>query len=235
MGKAIGIDLGTTNTAVAVLVDGRPRVLEDDKGYKVLPSCVSLQPGGETVVGQQARILSLTQPDRTVQAVKRLVGRRFDSDEVDRIRRRVAYGIQPGPEGGALVSMAGQAFTPVEVSALVLRHAKQIAEAALGEEVDEAVITVPAYFNHQQRAATYEAAQIAGLRCDRLLNEPTAAALAYGFRKDINRTILIYDLGGGTFDVSVLQLSKGVYEVLSTAGRPSWEEKTRPPVGRPPR
>lgn len=218
MGKAIGIDLGTTNTAVAVLVDGRPRVLEDDKGYKVLPSCVSVQPGGKTVVGQQARILSLTQPDRTVQAVKRLVGRRFDSPEADRIRRRAAYSIQPGSDGGCVVAMAGETYTPTQVSALVLQHARQIAEKALGETVDEAVITVPAYFNHAQRAATYEAAQLAGLRCERLLNEPTAAALAYGFRKDVNRTILIYDLGGGTFDVSVLQLSKGVYEVLSTAG-----------------
>ena len=218
MGKAIGIDLGTTNTAIAVLVDGRPRVLEDDKGYKVLPSCVSVASGGETIVGLAARNLALTKPDRTVQAVKRLIGRRFDSPEVDKIRRRAGYTIKPAPDGTCVVEMAGRTYTPLEVSALILQHARSIAERAFGEAVDEAVITVPAYFNHAQRSATFEAARIAGLRCERLLNEPTAAALAYGFRKDINRTILIYDLGGGTFDVSVLQLSKGVYEVLSTAG-----------------
>ncbi len=218
MGKAIGIDLGTTNTAVAVLIDGRPRVIEDDKGYKVLPSCVSMQPGGKAVVGQAARSLALTQPDRTVQAVKRLIGRRFDSPEVEQIRRRAGFGIKPAPDGTCLVVMAGETWTPVQVSALVLQHAREIAEKALDETVDEAVITVPAYFNHAQRSATFEAARLAGLRCERLLNEPTAAALAYGFRKDLNRTILIYDLGGGTFDVSVLQLSKGVYEVLATAG-----------------
>jgi len=218
MGKAIGIDLGTTNTAIAVLVDGRPRVLEDDKGYKVLPSCVSVASGGETIVGLAARNLALTKPDRTVQAVKRLIGRRFDSPGVDKIRRRAGYTIKPAPDGTCVVEMAGRTYTPLEVSALILQHARSIAERAFGEAVDEAVITVPAYFNHAQRSATFEAARIAGLRCERLLNEPTAAALAYGFRKDINRTILIYDLGGGTFDVSVLQLSKGVYEVLSTAG-----------------
>ena len=140
MGKAIGIDLGTTNTAVAVLVDGRPRVIEDDKGYKVLPSCVSMRDGGDSVVGHAAKNLALTQPDRTVQSVKRLVGRRFDSPEVDRIRRRVAYGIQPASDGGCVVSMADKTWTPIEVSARVLQHAKEIAERALGEEVDEAVI-----------------------------------------------------------------------------------------------
>ena len=218
MGKAIGIDLGTTNTAIAVLVDGRPRVLEDDKGYKVLPSCVTILEDGETIVGLAARNLALTKPDRTVQAVKRLIGRHFDSPEVDRIRRRAGYTIKPAPDGSCLVEMAGRTFTPLEVSALILQHARSIAERAFGEAVDEAVITVPAHFNHAQRAATLEAARMAGLRCDRLLNEPTAAALAYGFRKEVNRTILIYDLGGGTFDVSVLQLSEGVYEVLSTSG-----------------
>ena len=170
MGKAIGIDLGTTNTAVAVLVDGRPRVIEDDKGYKVLPSCVSMRDGGDSVVGHAAKNLALTQPDRTVQSVKRLVGRRFDSPEVDRIRRRVV-GIQPASDGGC-VSMADKTWTPIEVSARVLQHAKEIAERALGEEVDEAVITVPAYFNHQRRAATYEAARIASLRCDACSTSP---------------------------------------------------------------
>ena len=218
MGKAIGIDLGTTNTAVAVLVDGRPRVLEDERGYKVLPSCVSLKVDGQFVVGEAARNLAITQPERTVYAVKRLAGRRHDSAEAVQIRSRVSYGVGPDDDGGCLVQIGDDWYTPTEVQAVILQVARSIAERALDEEVDEAVITVPAYFNHQQRAATLEAARMAGLRCDRLLNEPTAAALAYGHRKDIDKTIVVYDLGGGTFDVSVLHLSKGVYEVLSTAG-----------------
>ena len=218
MGKAIGIDLGTTNTAVAVLVDGRPRVLEDERGYKVLPSCVSMKADGQFVVGQAARNLAITQPDRTVYAVKRLAGRRHDSAEAVQIRSRVSYGVGPDEDGGCLVQIGDDWYTPTEIHAVILQVARSIAERALDEEVDEAVITVPAYFNHQQRASTLEAAKMAGLRCDRLLNEPTAAALAYGHRKDIDRTIAVYDLGGGTFDVSVLHLSKGVYEVLSTAG-----------------
>ncbi len=218
MGRAIGIDLGTTNTAVAVLKDGRPFVLEDEKGYKVLPSTVSLKDDGKFVVGQAARAMLLTRPEFTVYAVKRLMGRRWDSPEVEAIRSRLPFTIQPAPDGTCLVGMGDQFFTPVEVSALVLQVARSIAERALGEKVDEAVITVPAYFNHAQRAATFEAARLAGLRCERLLNEPTAAALAYGFRKDIERTLVIYDLGGGTFDVSVLRLSAGVYEILSTRG-----------------
>ena len=218
MGKAIGIDLGTTNTAVAVLVDGRPRVLEDERGYKVLPSCVSMKDDGQFVVGQAARNLAITRPDRTVYAVKRLAGRRHDSAEAVQIRSRVSYGVGPDEDGGCLVQIGDDWYTPTEVHAVILQVARSIAERALGEEVDEAVITVPAYFNHQQRASTLEAAKMAGLRCDRLLNEPTAAALAYGHRKDIDRTIAVYDLGGGTFDVSVLHLSRGVYEVLSTAG-----------------
>jgi molecular chaperone DnaK len=218
MGKAIGIDLGTTNTAVAVLIDGRPRVLEDERGYKVLPSCVSMKADGQFVVGQAARNLAIINPERTVYAVKRLIGRRFDSPEAVQIRSRVSYAIGPADDGSCLVQMGDDWYTPTEVCALVLQVARGIAERALDEEVTEAVITVPAYFNHQQRAATLEAAKMAGLRCERLLNEPTAAALAYGHRKDIERTIAVYDLGGGTFDVSVLHLSKGVYEVLSTAG-----------------
>jgi molecular chaperone DnaK len=218
MGKAIGIDLGTTNTAVAVLVDGRPRVLEDERGYKVLPSCVSMKDDGQFVVGQAARNLAITRPDRTVYAVKRLAGRRHDSAEAVQIRSRVSYGVGPDEDGGCLVQIGDDWYTPTEVQAVILQVARSIAERALDEEVDEAVITVPAYFNHQQRSATLEAAKMAGLRCERLLNEPTAAALAYGHRKDIDRTIVVYDLGGGTFDVSVLHLSKGVYEVLSTAG-----------------
>jgi len=218
MGKAIGIDLGTTNTAVAVLVDGRPRVLEDEKGYKVLPSCVSLKADGRFIVGQAARNLIITEPRRTCYAVKRLMGRRFDSDEASVARERMAYTIMEGSDGMCEVQLVDQTFSPVEICALILQVAKGIAERAVDELVDEAVITVPAYFNHSQRAATFEAAKLAGLRCERLLNEPTAAALAYGFRKYGEKTVVIYDLGGGTFDVSVLHINQGVYEILATKG-----------------
>ena len=218
MGRTIGIDLGTTNTVVAVLQDGRPRVLEDEKGYKVLPSVVSWKGDGRYVVGPAAKNLILTAPDKTVYAVKRLMGRRFDSPEVQDARDRMTFGIEPGPDGYCQVAVGDTLMTPVEVSAVILQVARQIAERAIGEEVEEAVITVPAYFNHAQRAATMDAARIAGWHCERLLNEPTAAALAYGYRKDFERTICIYDLGGGTFDVSVLHLSHGVYEILATTG-----------------
>lgn len=218
MGKSIGIDLGTTNTAVAVLLDGRPRVLEDDKGYKVLPSCVSLKADESFVVGQSARNLVLTRPHRTAFAVKRLMGRRFDSPEVEQVRRLVGYEIAPADDGSCRVKLGDTWFTPIQLSAEILKVAKSLAERSLGEEVDEAVITVPAYFNHAQRSATFAAAREAGLRCERIINEPTAAALAYGFRKDVEKSIVVYDLGGGTFDVSVLRLSHGIYEVLSTSG-----------------
>ena len=218
MGKAIGIDLGTTNTAVAVLVDGRPRVLEDEKGYKVLPSAVSLRDGGSFHVGHSARGLTITEPKRTLTAVKRLMGRHFDSPEVNEARARMSYDIVEAPDGTASIKIGDQVFRPEEICALVLQVARGIAERALNEPVDEAVITVPAYFNHAQRTATMEAARLAGMRCERLLNEPTAAALAYGFRKNEDRTLLIFDLGGGTFDVSVLHMSSGVYEILASKG-----------------
>ncbi|MCP4809803.1 MAG: Hsp70 family protein [Proteobacteria bacterium] len=218
MGRTIGIDLGTTNTAVAVFIKGRPKVLEDEKGYKVLPSVVCQKEDGSFVVGQAAKNRILTDPDNTVYAVKRLIGRQFSSRQAQDTARRMPFEITEGQDGEANVGLGEHVMTPAEVSAIILKVAKQIAERALGEEVEEAVITVPAYFNHAQRAATMEAAELAGLRCDRLLNEPTAAALAYGFRKDIERNVAIYDLGGGTFDVSVLHLSSGVYEVLATTG-----------------
>ena len=218
MGKAIGIDLGTTNTAVAVLVDGRPRVLEDEKGYKVLPSCVAFKGDGKRVVGQTARNLIITQPENTAYAIKRLMGRRYDSPEVAEVKKLVSYGIEPADDGTCKVRVGEDWYSPIQISAVILQVAKEMAERSLGEPVDEAVITVPAYFNHAQRSATFEAARLAGLRCERLLNEPTAAALAYGYRKDVERRIVVYDLGGGTFDVSVLQLARGIYEVLSTSG-----------------
>ncbi len=218
MGKTIGIDLGTTNTVVAVLQDGRPKVLEDDKGYKVLPSCVAWKGDSRYIVGQPAKNLILTQPDRTVYAVKRLVGRRYDDPAVVQAMKRMAYRIDPAPDGTTQVLLGDVVLTPVEVSSIILQVARSIAEKHLGEPVSQAVITVPAYFNHAQRAATMEAAQAAGLEVDRLLNEPTSAALAYGYRRDIEKTLCIFDLGGGTFDVSVLNMSQGVYEILSTMG-----------------
>ncbi len=214
----IGIDLGTTNTAVAVLENGRPRVIEDDRGYKVLPSVVSAKTEGRFVVGQAAHNLILTRPDRTVYAVKRLMGRRFDSSEVQRVMKRVGYAIREAPDGGVQVQVGDTWMTPSEVAAVVLQVARGIAEKALDAPIVEAVITVPANFNHAQRKATLEAAEIAGLRCDRIINEPTAAALGYGHRRNVDRTLAIFDLGGGTFDVSVLRLSGGLYEILSSNG-----------------
>ncbi len=218
MPPIIGVDLGTTNTAVAVLENGRPRVIEDDRGYRVLPSVVSAKGEGRFVVGQAAHNLILTRPDRTAYATKRLIGRRFDSPEVQRVLQRVGYAVQEGPDGGVQIQVGDTWMTPQEVAAVVLQVARGIAEKALGQPVEEAVITVPAHFNHAQRKATLEAAEIAGLRCERLLNEPTAAALAYGHRRNVERTIVIFDLGGGTFDVSVLRLSAGIYEILATNG-----------------
>jgi molecular chaperone DnaK len=218
MGRIVGIDLGTTNTAVAVLQDGRPRVIEDDRGYKVLPSVVSARGEGRYIVGQAAHNLILTHPDRTVYATKRLIGRRFESPEVQKAAERMQYEVRAGEDGLVQVKVGDQWMTPAEVAAVVLQVARNIAEKALGEPVDGAVITVPAHFNHLQREQTMLAAQLAGLHCDRLLNEPTAAALAYGHRKSVDRTVVIFDLGGGTFDVSVLKLTEGVYEILSTSG-----------------
>lgn len=218
MPRIIGIDLGTTNTSVAVMEGGRPRVIEDERGYKVLPSVISAKGEGKFVVGQAAHNLILTRPERTVYATKRLIGRRFDSPEVQEAIRRVNYKVRPAPDGGVEVMVGDQWMSPTEVAAVVLQVARTIAEKTLGERIEEAVITVPAYFNHAQRKATIEAAEMAGLRCDRLLHEPTAAALAFGHRKNVERTILIFDLGGGTFDVSVLRLSSGIYETLSTRG-----------------
>ena len=218
MGRAIGIDLGTTNTVISVMDSGRPRVLVDDKGYKVLPSCISMKEDGGFIVGQAARDRILTSPDETLYSVKRLIGRLYDSEEMLQLRRHLGYPIRRAEDGSCALMAGGEAYNPTEVSALVLQVAKGIAERSLGEEVSSAVITVPAYFNHAQRKATLAAAKVAGIQCDRLLNEPTAAALAYGFRDDNDQTLLVYDLGGGTFDVSVLRIGRGVFEVLSTSG-----------------
>jgi len=218
MGRVIGIDLGTTNTAIAVVKDDKPVVLKDAKGYSVIPSCVCNKGDGRYVVGHAAKSMVLTSPERTVYGVKRLIGRKFDSPEVQEAVQNASYDIRESSDGMVEVEMGGEWFSPMEVSSIILQVAREVAEAALGESVSEAVITVPAYFNHAQRAATLEAARLAGLECERLINEPTSAALAFGFNHKKDQAIVIFDLGGGTFDVSVLHLSSGVYEVLSTSG-----------------
>jgi molecular chaperone DnaK len=218
MGRVVGIDLGTTNTAVAVLVDGKPKVLEDERGYKVLPSCVSSKGDGRFIVGHAAYNLILTRPGRTVYATKRLIGRRFDSPEVQEARKRMQYQLREAPDGGVQVQVGDAWMSPVEVAAIILQVVKSVAERSLGDTVESCIVTVPAYFNHAQRQATLEAANLAGLHCERLLNEPTAAALAYGFKKTINKTVLVFDLGGGTFDVSILRVGDGLYETLATVG-----------------
>ena len=218
MSRIIGIDLGTTNTSVAVLENGRPRVIEDERGYKVLPSVVSAKGEGRFVVGQAAHSMILTHPNTTVYAAKRLIGRRFDSREVQQVRGRVHFDMRESRDGGVELAVGDAWMTPQEVAAVVLQVARGIAEKSLGEHISEAVITVPAHFTHAQRMATLEAARLADLHCERLLNEPTAAALAYGHRRTGERTLVIFDLDGGTFDVSVLKLHDGVYEILATGG-----------------
>ena len=218
MGAIVGIDLGTTNSCVAVVKDGRPRVIEDERGYNILPSCIAMKSRGRFIVGHGAKALILTHPKDTLYAIKRLIGRKASSPEVSEVLRHVAYDVVQGERGEVLLRLGDIEITPVEASSIILKAVKEIAEKALGEAVTDAVITVPANFNHSQRKATMEAGEKAGLNVLRLLNEPTAAALAYGFKKYIHKKVAIYDLGGGTFDISVLEIGDGVYEILGTAG-----------------
>ena len=218
MGAIVGIDLGTTNSCVAVVKDGRPRVIEDERGYNILPSCIAMKSRGRFIVGHGAKALILTHPKDTLYAIKRLIGRKSTAPEVSEVLRHVAYDVVQGDRGEVLLRLGDIEITPVEASSIILKAVKEIAEKALGEQVTDAVITVPANFNHSQRKATMEAGEKAGLNVLRLLNEPTAAALAYGFKKDIHKKVAIYDLGGGTFDISVLEIGDGVYEILGTAG-----------------
>ncbi len=218
MGVIVGIDLGTTNSCVAIVRDGRPKVIEDERGYKILPSCIALKGRGRFVVGHGAKALILTRPADTLYAVKRLIGRKFHSAEVQESMKHVSYDVIEGEHGSVLLRMGDIEVTPVEASSIILKAVKEIAEKAVGEPVADAVITVPANFTHAQRKATMESGEKAGLNVLRLLNEPTAAALAYGFKKDIHKRIAVFDLGGGTFDVSVLEVGDGVYEILGTAG-----------------
>jgi molecular chaperone DnaK len=220
MGKIIGIDLGTTNSVVSVIEGGEPVVIPTAEGGRLCPSVVAFTKSGERPVGQTARRQAIVNPENTVFSIKRLMGRRYDESEVEKARKILPYKIVSGPAGDAQVYIpqTGKNYTPQEISAMILRKLKQDAEAYLGEPVTQAVITVPAYFNDSQRQATKDAGQIAGLEVLRIINEPTASSLAYGLDKGKDETILVFDLGGGTFDVSILDVGGGVVEVQSTSG-----------------
>src|SRR5436853_6544352 len=218
MGKVIGIDLGTTNSCVAVMSGGDPVVIANAEGNRTTPSVVGITDKGERLVGQIAKRQAITNPENTIYSIKRLIGRKFESREVREALKRLPYKVVPAPNGDAHVEMRGKRDSPAEVSAMILQKMKQTAEDYLGEKVTEAVITVPAYFDDSQRQATKDAGQIAGLNVLRIINEPTAASLAYGLDKKKDERIVVYDLGGGTFDVSVLEIGDGVFEVKSTNG-----------------
>jgi molecular chaperone DnaK len=214
----LGIDLGTTNTCVAHVRNRIPRVVPTDKGRLVLPSVVAMSAKGDFLVGGVAKDQMVTNPTNTIYGAKRLIGRKFNSKVVQELRSYYSYEIVEGPQGEAAVALGGEIRTLPQVSALVLSHVKKIAEAFLGHEMSQAVISVPAYYNDNQRQAVKEAGRLAGFDVKRIVNEPTAAALAYGFNRGLDQKVLVYDLGGGTFDVSVLQLSGNVFEVLATGG-----------------
>jgi molecular chaperone DnaK len=218
MGKIIGIDLGTTNSCVAVMDGGEAKVIENSEGARTTPSVVAFTEGGERLIGMPARRQAVTNPDFTFYAIKRLIGRQFDDPTAQKDKEISPFEIVKGANGDAWVKGRDKEYAPQEISAFILTKMKETAEAYLGEKVEQAVITVPAYFNDAQRQATKDAGKIAGLEVLRIINEPTAAALAYGLDKDTNKTIAVYDLGGGTFDVSILEIGDGVFEVLSTNG-----------------
>lgn len=218
MSKVIGIDLGTTNSCVAIM-DGKDiRVIENAEGARTTPSIVAFAANGERLVGQAAKRQSITNPTNTIYAVKRLMGRRYDDPIATKDKNLVAYGIVEGDNGDAWVEARGKTYPPSQISAFILGKMKETAEAFLNEPVSQAVITVPAYFNDAQRQATKDAGRIAGLEVLRIINEPTAAALAYGLDKKADGRIAVYDLGGGTFDISILEIGDGVFEVKSTNG-----------------
>jgi molecular chaperone DnaK len=218
MGKVIGIDLGTTNSCVAVMEGKTPRVIENAEGMRTTPSIVAFTEDSERLVGQPAKRQAVTNPERTFFAVKRLIGRRYDDPMVEKDKKLVPYKIVRASNGDAWVEADGKTYSPSQISAFILQKMKETAEAHLGQKVEQAVITVPAYFNDAQRQATKDAGKIAGLEVLRIINEPTAAALAYGLDKQKTGTIAVYDLGGGTFDISILEIGDGVFEVKSTNG-----------------
>ena len=218
MGKTIGIDLGTTNSCVAVMEGGDPVVIANAEGSRTTPSVVGFTEGGERLVGQTAKRQAVTNPENTVFAVKRLIGRKYDSPEVSNDIKVLPYTISKASNGDAHLNIRGKDYSPAEISAIILKKMKETAESYLGETVTDAVITVPAYFNDSQRQATKDAGRIAGLNVERIINEPTAASLAFGMEKKGDRKIAVFDLGGGTFDISVLEIGEGVFEVKSTNG-----------------
>lgn len=218
MGKVIGIDLGTTNSCVAVMEGKTPKVIENAEGMRTTPSIVAFTDDGERLVGQPAKRQAVTNPEKTFFAVKRLIGRRYDDPMVEKDKKLVPYSIVKASNGDAWVEAGGNTYSPSQISAFTLQKMKETAEAHLGQKVDQAVITVPAYFNDAQRQATKDAGKIAGLEVLRIINEPTAAALAYGLDKQKQGMIAVYDLGGGTFDISILEIGDGVFEVKSTNG-----------------
>jgi molecular chaperone DnaK len=218
MPKVIGIDLGTTNSCVAVMEGGEPVVIPNAEGGRTTPSVVAMNKSGERLTGQVAKRQAITNPDNTVFSIKRLMGRRFEDAEVQRDVKILPYKLDAADNGDARVWMGDRSYSPAEVSAMVLQKLKTDAEAYLGESVSEAVITVPAYFNDSQRQATKAAGEIAGLNVLRIINEPTAASLAYGMDKKEEKVIAVYDLGGGTFDISILEIGEGTFQVKSTNG-----------------
>src|SRR5437764_3391361 len=231
MAKTIGIDLGTTNSCVAVLEGGEPAVIPNAEGGRTTPSVVAFTKDGQRLVGAPARRQQVTNPTNTIFSIKRFMGRKFD--EVTEEMTIVPYEVVKGPNSDVRVKAEGKEYAPPEISAMILQKLKQDAESYLGETVTDAVITVPAYFNNAQREATKDAGKIAGLNVLRIINEPTAAALAYGLDKEgADQTILVFDLGGGTFDVSILEIGEGVFEVKATSGDThlggdDWDDKVR--------
>src|SRR4030081_704287 len=218
MTTAIGIDLGTTNSCVAVMEGNKPKVIENAEGAPTTPSMVAFSENGEVLVGQPAKRQSITNPDATIFAIKRLIGRRYDDPLTQKDKGMVSYKIVPGDNGDAHVEVKGKKYSPSQISAFILQKMKETADAYIGGGVTQAVVTVPAYFNDRQRQATKDAGRIAGLEVMRIINEPTAAALAYGLEKKGTGNIAVYDLGGGTFDISILDIAEGVFEVKSTNG-----------------
>ncbi|MFT4180609.1 MAG: Hsp70 family protein, partial [Rhizobium sp.] len=218
MAKVIGIDLGTTNSCVAVMDGKDAKVIENAEGARTTPSMVAFTDDGERLVGQPAKRQAVTNPTNTLFAVKRLIGRRYEDPTVEKDKHLVPFQIVKGDNGDAWVEAQGKGYSPAQISAMILQKMKETAESYLGEKVEKAVITVPAYFNDAQRQATKDAGRIAGLEVLRIINEPTAAALAYGLDKKDGKTIAVYDLGGGTFDISILEIGDGVFEVKSTNG-----------------
>ena len=218
MSKIIGIDLGTTNSCVSIMEGSQPKVLENAEGARTTPSVVAFTDDGEKLVGQPAKRQAVTNPENTIFAVKRLIGRNFEDPTVKKDIAAAPFKIVNSEKGDAWIEAKSEKYSPSQISAFILQKMKETAEKYLGQEVTKAVITVPAYFNDAQRQATKDAGKIAGLEVLRIINEPTAASLAYGLDKKQNKKIAVYDLGGGTFDVSILELGDGVFEVKSTNG-----------------